>query len=377
MKIAVLKETKPFEERVSCTPEISKKLISLGLKVGIESEAGSAASYSDSDYKSQGVEVSKSQKGFLDKADVIFAVRRPETKIAKLFKKNSILICQMEPYQNQEEIKEFAKLGINSFALENVPRITRAQAMDVLSSQSNLSGYRAVIEASQIYGRAFPMMMTAAGTIPPARVLIMGAGVAGLQAVATAKRLGAIVSATDVRPAAKEQVESLGGKFVAVEDEEFREAETAGGYAKQMSKEYQKKQSKLISDTIKDQDIVITTALIPGKPAPKLVSKEMVDSMKPGAIVIDLAVETGGNCEYSKKNQIEEVNGVKIVGYDNLPSTLARDSSSLFAKNLLNFLSPHVNKENKTIDFDWEDETVKNTLVTKGGEMVNELLKDK
>ena len=370
MKIAVLKETKPFEERVSCTPEISKKLISLGLKVGIESEAGSAASYADSDYKSQGVEVSKSQKGFLDKADVIFAVRRPETKIAKLFKKNSILICQMEPYQNQEEIKEFAKLGINSFALENVPRITRAQAMDVLSSQSNLSGYRAVIEASQIYGRAFPMMMTAAGTIPPARVLIMGAGVAGLQAVATAKRLGAIVSATDVRPAAKEQVESLGGKFVAVEDEEFREAETAGGYAKQMSKEYQEKQSKLISDTIKDQDIVITTALIPGKPAPKLVSKEMITSMKPGSVVIDLAAVSGGNCELTQPDKIIKNNNVSIVGYTNIPSRLAGDASRLFARNIFSFFENIWDKENSKLNINQEDEIVQGSLLTYNGKLI-------
>ena len=370
MKVAILKEKVPFEDRVSCTPEISKKLISLGLKVGIESEAGIAASYSDAEYKSQGVEVSQSQKKFLEEADIIFAVRRPELKIAKMFKKNCVLICQMEPYQNQDELKQFSKLGINSFALENVPRITRAQSMDVLSSQSNLSGYRAVIEASQIYGRAFPMMMTAAGTIPPARVLVMGAGVAGLQAIATAKRLGAIVSATDVRPAAKEQVESLGGKFVAVEDEEFREAETSGGYAKQMSKEYQEKQSKLIADTIKDQDIVITTALIPGKPAPKLISKAMVNSMKSGSVIIDLAAVSGGNCELTKPDKITNINNVSIVGYTNMPSRLAGDASRLFAKNIFSFFENIWDKENSKLLINQEDEIVKGSLLTFNGKLI-------
>ena len=370
MKIAVIKETRQFEERVSCTPEIAKKLIGIGFKVSIESNAGLASSYNDEDYKKVGVEIVKTQKSLLSSAEIVFAVIRPELKVVKSLKKGTILICQMEFHFNTDEIKEFAKIGITSFALELVPRISRAQSMDVLSSQSNLAGYRAVIEASQIYRKAFPMMMTAAGTIPPARVLVMGAGVAGLQAIATAKRMGAIVSATDVRPAAKEQVESLGGKFVAVEDDEFRDAESSGGYAKQMSASYQKKQSELVAKTISNQDIVITTALIPGKPAPKLISDEMVKSMKPGSVIVDLAAVAGGNCSATKADQINVKNKVSIVGFTNIPSRLAGDASRLFARNIYSFIENIWDKEKTKIKIDQEDEIVKGTLLTDSGKLL-------
>ena len=370
MKISILKENRPFEDRVSCTPEIVKKLIKLGLNVSIESNAGSASSYSDSDYKGVGANIEKAQKMLLSKADIIFSVRRPDVKIVKFFKKGSVLICQMEPFSNPSDLKDFAKASITSFALEQVPRISRAQSMDVLSSQSNLAGYRAIIEASQSYSRAFPMMMTAAGTIPPARVLIMGVGVAGLQAIATAKRLGAIVSATDVRPAVKEQVLSLGGKFIAVEDEEFREAETAGGYAKQMSDSYQKKQAELVAETIKDQDIVVTTALIPGKPAPKLISDEMVKSMKAGSVIIDLAASAGGNCDLTLPDKINKINDVSIIGYTNMPSRLAGDASRLLARNLYSFLENIWDNEKSILNINHEDEIVKGSLLTHNGKLI-------
>ena len=370
MKIAIIKENRQFEERVSCTPEIVKKFIGLGFKVSIESNAGTSSSYYDDDYKKMGGEIVKSQKTLLSNADLVFSIIRPEVKILKLFKKGTVLICQMEAHINPKEIKDCADMGITSFALEQVPRISRAQSMDVLSSQSNLAGYRAVIEASQIYRKAFPMMMTAAGTIPPARVLVMGAGVAGLQAIATAKRMGAIVSATDVRPAAKEQVESLGGKFVAVEDDEFKAAESSGGYAKQMSAAYQKKQAELVAKTISDQDIVITTALIPGKPAPKLISDAMVKSMKPGSVIIDLAAVAGGNCSATEPDKINIKNDVNVVGYTNIPSRLAGDASRLFARNIFAFVENIWDAEKSKINIDLEDEIVKGTLLTNKGKLL-------
>jgi len=290
-------------------------------------------------------------------------------------KKGAKLAAIMNPYAEDANIPAYASAGIEAFAMEFMPRITRAQSMDVLSSQSNLAGYRAVLDACYEYGRALPMMMTAAGTIAPARVMIMGAGVAGLQAIATAKRLGAIVSATDVRIATKEQVESLGGTFVYVDDEEAREAETSGGYAKEMSDEYKKKQAELIAETLKKQDIAITTALIPGRPAPLLITEEMVHSMRPGSVIVDMAVEQGGNCALSKPGEIVEVNGVKIVGHLNIPSRLAADTSALYAKNLLNFITPLMDTENKTLNIDWEDEIITGTLLTKDGEVVHPNLK--
>ncbi len=370
MKIAVLKESKPFEERVSCTPETSKKILNLGLDLNIENSAGLSCSFLDEEYKKAGANIVKSQKALLKDADIILSVRRPDFNLLKQTKKNCVLICQMEPNIDESEIKKIAKLNISCFALEFIPRITRAQSMDVLSSQSNLSGYRAVIEASQTYGRALPMMMTAAGTVPPAKTLVMGAGVAGLQAIATAKRLGSIVFATDVRPAAKEQVESLGGKFLAVEDEEFREAESSGGYAKQMSAGYLKKQAALVSETIKNQDIVITTALIPGKPAPKLVSSKMVESMKSGSVIVDLAAVSGGNCELTVKDKIVDKNGVKIIGYSNFPSRLASDSSRLYSRNIFSFLENLFDKENSKVNFNLDDEIIKDTLLTHNGKVL-------
>ena len=285
--------------------------------------------------------------------------------------KGALVISIMDPYGNEAALKALADAGVTAFAMELMPRITRAQSMDVLSSQANLAGYRAVIDASAEYGRAFPMMMTAAGTVPAARVFIMGVGVAGLQAIATARRLGAVVTATDVRPATKEQVESLGAKFLAVEDEEFKNAQTAGGYAKEMSKEYQAKQAALVAEHIKKQDVVITTALIPGRPAPKLVSKEMVASMKPGSVLVDLAVERGGNVEGAEAGKVADVNGVKIVGFTNVAGRLAASASALYSKNLLTFLEILIDKKDKKLAVNWDDEIVKATALTRDGAVVH------
>ena len=285
------------------------------------------------------------------------------------------MLAMLDPHRNHSTLEALAKAKIQAFAMEMIPRITRAQGMDVLSSQANLAGYKAVLDAAAEFGRAFPMMMTAAGTVPPARVLIMGAGVAGLQAIATARRLGAIVSATDVRPAAKEQVASLGASFIAVDDEEFRQAETAGGYAKEMSAEYQAKQAALIAETIKKQDIIITTALIPGRKAPVLVSEEMIKTMKPGSVIVDLAAEAGGNTPLTKAGEVVEVHGVTIMGYSNLPGRLAVDASSLYARNLFNFVSLLVDKKTGALAIDWNDEIVKGALVAKDGELVHPAVK--
>jgi NAD(P) transhydrogenase subunit alpha len=301
----------------------------------------------------------------------VLQVRRPAgAELAKVGK-GALVIAIMDPYGQDAALKAMADAGITAFAMELMPRITRAQSMDVLSSQANLAGYRAVIDASAEYGRAFPMMMTAAGTVPAARVFIMGVGVAGLQAIATARRLGAVVTATDVRPATKEQVESLGAKFLAVEDEEFKNAQTAGGYAKEMSKEYQAKQAALVAEHIKKQDVVITTALIPGRPAPKLVSKEMVASMKPGSVLVDLAVERGGNVEGAQAGQVADVNGVKIVGFTNVAGRLAASASALYSKNLLTFLEILIDKKEKKLAVNWDDEIVKATALTRDGAIVH------
>ena len=368
MKIAVIKERRQFEERVSCTPEIVKKFINLGFKVSVQSEAGISSSYFDSDYKSSGAEVVKSEKTLLSDADLVFAIVRPDIKLLKLFKKGSILICQMETYINSNELKDIAKLGITCFALEQVPRISRAQSMDVLSSQSNLAGYRAVIEASHEFEKAVPMMMTAAGTVPAAKVLVIGAGVAGLQAIATAKRLGAIVSATDVRTASKEQVESLGGKFLTVEQNE--DMETAGGYAKEASDEYKKKQAEMMKEALKKNDIIICTALIPGKPAPKLISDDMIKSMKPGSVIVDLAAVAGGNCSATKADKVVVKNEINIVGYTNIPSRLAGDASRLYARNIFAFLENIWDAQKSKINISLEDEIVKGTLLTKDGKLL-------
>jgi NAD(P) transhydrogenase subunit alpha len=383
MKLAIAKERRPGEARVAATPETVKKLIALGLEVVVESGAGAGSSIADERYREAGATIAPDPQSTFGTADIVFKVQRPlrangdggAVNEVALMKPGAVLIAMLSPLVNREDVAAYAAAGITAFAMELVPRITRAQSMDVLSSQSNLAGYRAVLEATALYGRVLPMMMTAAGTVAPARVFIMGVGVAGLQAIATARRLGAIVSATDVRPATKEQVESLGGKFVMVEDEETKQAETAGGYAREMSDEYKRKQAALIADTIKRQDIVITTALIPGRKAPVLITEEMVATMKPGSVIVDLAVEAGGNCPLSKPDQVVEVGAVKIAGFTNLPSRIAEDASALYAKNLLAFVTPLIDKATKALKIDTTDEIVAGSLLTQGGQVVHPALK--
>ncbi|MEN3931180.1 Re/Si-specific NAD(P)(+) transhydrogenase subunit alpha [Microvirga sp. W0021] len=377
MLIGVPSETDKIETRVAATPETVKKYISLGADVVVQAGAGTASGIPDADYEAAGAKIAKTAKDVFKDADIILKVRRPSAEETKLLKAKSVVIAIMDPYGQDEAVKALADAKVAAFAMELMPRITRAQVMDILSSQANLAGYRAVIDGAAEYGRAMPMMMTAAGTVPAARVFIMGAGVAGLQAIATAKRLGAVVTATDVRPAAKEQVESLGAKFIAVEDEEFKQAETAGGYAKEMSKEYQAKQAELVAAHIAKQDIVITTALIPGRPAPKLVSKKMVESMKPGSVIVDLAVERGGNVEAGKAGGVSEHKGVKIVGYLNMPGRLAASASALYAKNLLAFVETLVDKETKALAVNWEDELVQATCLTRDGAIVHSAFQPK
>ncbi|MDT3683610.1 MAG: Re/Si-specific NAD(P)(+) transhydrogenase subunit alpha [Pseudorhodoplanes sp.] len=368
MKIAMAAETDTAEPRVAGTPETVKKFISLGAEVAVEAGAGVRSGVLDADYKAAGATVGT---GVVRDADIVLKVRRPTADEIKSYKKGALVVAIMDPYGNEAALKAMADAGLTTFAMELMPRITRAQSMDVLSSQANLAGYRAVIDAAAEYGRALPMMMTAAGTVPAAKVFVMGVGVAGLQAIATARRLGGIVTATDVRPAVKEQVQSLGAKFIAVEDEEFKQAETAGGYAKEMSKEYQAKQAALIAEHIQKQDIVITTALIPGRPAPRLVSREMVASMKPGSVIVDLAVERGGNVEGVKANEVVDVNAVKIVGYANVPGRLAASSSALYAKNLLTFLDILIDKKEKKLAINWDDEILKAVTLTRDGAVVH------
>jgi H+-translocating NAD(P) transhydrogenase subunit alpha len=368
MKVAVITETDADESRVAATPETVKKMVALGATVAVQAGAGVKSGILDTDYTAAGAAVAADP---VNDADIVLQVRRPEGPELSRLKKGAIVIGMMDPYGQESAVAAMAEAGIVAFALELLPRITRAQVMDVLSSQANLAGYRAVIDAAAAFGRALPMMMTAAGTVPAARVFVMGAGVAGLQAIATARRLGAIVTATDVRPAAKEQVESLGAKFIAVEDEEFKAAETAGGYAKEMSKEYQARQAALVAEHIKKQDIVITTALIPGRPAPRLVSRDMVASMRPGSVVVDLAVERGGNVEGVNPDAVTEVNGVKIVGYRNVPGRLAATASSLYAKNVFAFLELLIDKKSKALAVNWDDEIIKATALTRDGTVVH------
>lgn len=379
MKIAIPVERRAHETRVAATPETVKKFRALGFDVIVERGAGERSRYPDSQYEEAGATLAPDARSALADADIVLKVQRPllaseggEDELA-LMKKGAILVAILNPYQTQEAVEAYAKAGITAFAMEFMPRITRAQTMDVLSSQSNLAGYRAVLEAAYEFSRAMPMMMTAAGTVAPARVMVMGAGVAGLQAIATARRLGAIVSATDVRLAAKEQVESLGAKFVMVESEELKTAETAGGYAREMSEDFKRQQAALIAETLKKQDIAICTALIPGRPAPQLISAEMVRSMRPGSVIVDLAVEQGGNCELSKPGEVVEVDGVKIIGHYNIPGRLATDASALYAKNLLNFLSPLADKE-KGLQINWEDEIIQGTVLTRDGAVVHPAL---
>jgi len=363
------KESDPNESRVAASAETVKKFIALGFDVVVEKGAGEKSRIPDAEFIAAGARIGTAADA--KTADVVLKVRRPSDAELKGYKSGAALFAMLDPYGHEDAVAALAKAGISAFTMEFMPRITRAQVMDVLSSQANLAGYQAVIDAAEVYDRAMPMMMTAAGTVPAAKVFVMGAGVAGLQAIATARRLGAVVTATDVRPAAKEQVASLGAKFIAVEDDEFKAAETAGGYAKEMSKEYQAKQAALVADHIAKQDIVITTALIPGRPAPRLVSKEMVASMRPGSVLVDLAVERGGNVEGAIAGQIAEINGVKIVGHLNVPGRIAASASQLYARNLIAFVETLVDKETKLLKIDPEDELVKATLLTHQGKILH------
>jgi len=375
MKLAIPKERRPGENRVAASPDTVKKLSALGFEVTVETGAGAGASMSDDAYKAAGASIAKDMAAALKDADVVFKVQRPTAEEIAAMKKGAMVVAIMAPHADPETLAACAKAGVTAVAMELMPRITRAQSMDVLSSQSNLAGYRAVIDAAGAFHRAFPMMMTAAGTVAPAKTFVMGAGVAGLQAIATAKRLGAVVSATDVRRAAAEQVQSLGGKFIMVETE--ADMETEGGYAKELSPEDQKKQAALVAEHIKGQDIVITTALIPGRPAPRLITKDMVKSMKPGSVIIDLAVEAGGNVEGAKADETVDIDGVKVIGYSNMAGRVAVDASALYARNLFNFIQPLVGKDGEgegakpALKLDWEDEILKAVVLTRDGEIVH------
>lgn len=372
MRIAIITETDPVETRVAASAETVKKLVALGATVAVQSGAGTHSGMTDDDFAAAGATIAKTAKDTLKDAEIVLKVRRPSSAEIKLIKKGALVLAIMDPYDSAEALAAMAAAGLTTFSMELMPRITRAQVMDVLSSQANLAGYRAVIDAASEYGRGMPMMMTAAGTVPAAKVFVMGAGVAGLQAIATARRLGAVVTATDVRPAAKEQVASLGAKFVAVEDEEFKQAETATGYAKPMSAEYQAKQSDLVAAHIAKQDIVITTALIPGRPAPKLVSEAMVKSMRAGSVIVDLAVERGGNVALAKAGEtVMTANGVKIIGHLNVPGRVPASASALYAKNLFSFLETMIDKTTKALAINWEDELVKATNLTRDGAIVH------
>jgi NAD(P) transhydrogenase subunit alpha len=368
MRIAVARETDAGEPRVAATPETVKKFKALGADVAVARGAGIASGILDADYEAAGATVGDD---VTKDADIVLKVRRPAANELSQYKKGALVVAIMDPYGNEAALKQMADAGLIAFAMELMPRISRAQSMDVLSSQANLAGYRAVVDAAGEYGRALPMMMTAAGTVPAAKVFVMGVGVAGLQAIATARRMGAVVTATDVRPATKEQVESLGAKFLAVEDEEFKNAQTAAGYAKPMSAEYQAKQAALTAEHIKKQDIVITTALIPGRPAPRLITKEMVASMRPGSVIVDLAVERGGNVEGAKPGEVVQVGPAKIVGHLNVPGRLAASASALYAKNLLTFVETLIDKKEKKLAINWDDEIVKGTALTRDGAIIH------
>jgi len=371
MKLAVPKESHPHETRAALTPETTQQSRALNLEVAVERGAGAAAGFADSDYEAAGAALVDDGAALPADADVVLRVRAPTGAELSAMRPGTALVGMLSPHGDREAVDAYAAARIDAFAMELVPRISRAQSMDVLSSQANLAGYKAVIDASAMFARAMPMMMTAAGTVPPARVFVLGAGVAGLQAIATARRLGAIVSATDVRPAVKEQVESLGASFVMVESEETGVAETAGGYAKEMSEDYRRRQAALVAEHLAKQDIVITTALIPGRPAPVLVTEAMVASMKPGSIVVDLAVEQGGNCPLSRAGEVVDHGGVRIIGHVNVPGRLPVDASALYARNLYNFVSPFVDRETGAVAFDWSDELVTGTGLTRDGQVVH------
>lgn len=371
MKIAVAKETRANETRVSATPETVKKFIALGAEVIVETGAGASANFSDDAYREAGASIGVSLEDTVQSADLILKVRAPTGKEMKALHKGQSLAAIVSPYENGKVLTGAAAAGVDVFAMDLMPRITRAQSMDVLSSQSNLAGYKAVIDAAAYYGKAMPMMMTAAGTIAPAKVFVMGAGVAGLQAIATARRLGAVVSATDVRFAAKEQVESLGASFVTVDEEEMKSAETAGGYAKEMSEDFQKRQAEFVAEHIKKQNIVITTALIPGRPAPRLVSEDMVRSMTPGSVVVDLAAEAGGNVALSQKGEAIDVGGVIVIGFENVAGRLPNDASALYSRNIFNFISTFFDKEAKALAIDWDDAIIQGVALTRDGKIIH------
>ena len=359
------------ETRVAISPDTVKRLANAGCNVKIESGAGLRSRFADDLYEAQGAHIARTREEALSGADILLRVRRPSIEDVKALKPGAFVVGMLDPYADRADLNALAATGAALFAMEFIPRISRAQSMDVLSSQANLAGYKAVVNAAAMFEQAMPMMMTAAGTVPAARVFVMGVGVAGLQAIATARRLGAVVTATDVRPATKEQVLSLGAKFIAVEDEEFRQAETQAGYAKPMSAEYQKKQAELIASHIKTQDVVITTALIPGRAAPRLVTREMVESMKPGSVIVDLAAERGGNCELTKPGEVVEVNGVRIAGPINLAGEVPVNASNLYARNLYAFLELMIDKKERAIKVDWDDEIIKGTLVARDGKIVH------
>lgn len=378
MRIGVPKEIVPGETRIASSPDSIKKFTDLGVEVLVESGAGAGAQMSDETLTEAGARIVPDAKTVYGEADLVTKVRAPLSdgnaldELA-LVRPDAVLVGLLAPLQKRELVDRYAAHGVTSFAMELIPRISRAQSMDALSSQSNIAGYKAVIDAADRFGRILPMMMTAAGTVAPARVVVLGAGVAGLQAVATAKRLGALVSAFDVRPAVKEQVESLGAKFISV-DADSGEAETAGGYAREMGDEYKRRQATLIHETLKKQDICITTAQIPGRPAPELITEAMVADMKPGSVIVDLAVETGGNCALSAYDQVVVRHGVTIIGHANYPARVPVDTSTLYARNLFNFIRPMISQENGALSIDWEDEVIRGALLTKDGAVVNPAL---
>ena len=363
--IGSIKEDLKIEKRISITPETVKKFTTLGFSVNLEKSYAEHLGINDEEYKKNGANISFSKEEVFQSSNIILKVNNLSLDEINLIKDKSILIGQFDSNLDKSKIKK----NISIFSLNLLPRITRAQSMDVLSSQANLAGYKAVIDAAEKFKKAFPMMMTAAGRVNPAKVMILGVGVAGLQAIATAKRLGAVVSATDVRSATKEQVESLGAKFIMVEDEESKQSETSEGYAKEMSKEYKEKQALLIAETISKQDIIICTALIPGKKAPILVTEKMVESMANGSIIVDLAVESGGNCPLSKIGEIVNHKGVQILGYTNVPGRVAKDASSLYAKNIINFLNILINQDEKKIKIDWNDEIINSVILSHEGDI--------
>jgi H+-translocating NAD(P) transhydrogenase subunit alpha len=381
MKIAIPRERRKDEARVAASPDTAKRMVAMGLEVAVETGAGAGSAFPDSAYQTVGASIAPDQAAAFAGADIVLKVQRPllEGGVDELagMKQGAVLIGMLQPLQHPQEVAAYARAGIAAFAMELIPRITRAQSMDVLSSQANLAGYRAVLDAAGEFGRAFPMMMTAAGTIPPTRVLVMGAGVAGLQAIATARRLGAIVSATDVRAAAKEQVESLGATFLTVDLEAMKAAETTTGYAKEMSEDFQRRQREHVHEALKKIDVVICTALIPGRKAPVLITAPMIADMKPGSVIVDLAVEQGGNVEGSRPGEVvTTANGVKLVGHANVPSRIAVDASQLYAKNLLNFLALIIDKD-KAVKIDAADEIIKGTLLTRDGAVVHPALAPK